>query len=157
MECFYKKKELATKENFRIYDITKDIKTVIKESGVKDGHVLIQVMHTTCGLYINEGEERLLDDFVLYLNDRAPKIKGKYLHDDIAERDCPKDEPLNGHSHIKSALYSNVSVSLVLSGGELQLGEYQRILFAEFDGPCPRKHKSKREYIISILGGRDVK
>ena len=44
------------------------------------------------------------------------------------------------------------SLSLIIFGGKLQMGKYQRILMSEFDGPCPRKHKSKRRYAISIIG-----
>ena len=152
MKYFLERKELETKEHSKFYDITGEVKGAIKKYKVQNGHVLVQVMHTTCGIYVNEGEERLLQDFVLYLNKKAPQNKGLYFHDDIEKRDCPKDEPENGHSHIKSALYSNFSISLILNNGELQLGRYQRILLAEFDGPCPRKHKEKRKYFISILG-----
>ena len=152
MKHFLKKELLKTGRHSRFYDITKEVEKAVRESSINDGHVLVQSVHATAGLYINEGEERLLEDFILYLNRGAPEGRGLYLHDDIAERDCPDDEPLNGHSHIKSALYSNPSVNLVLYRGELQLGKYQRIFFAEFDGPCPRKHKSKRKYLVSIIG-----
>jgi len=152
MKCVLKKGEIVTGDSTKIYDITKDIKKIVENSEVKNGQIIIQPLHTTAGVYLNEGEERLLQDFIIYLSRKVPQIKGRYLHDDLDKRDCPKDEPLNGHSHIKSALYSNSSLSLILSKGKLQLGKYQRILFAEFDGPCPRKHKSKREYIVSIIG-----
>ena len=152
MKHFIIKEEFETFEQTKIYNITENILKIIKKSEIKNGHVLIQVLHTTVGIYINEGEERLLEDFVIYLNRIAPNIKGYYRHDDISKRDCPEDEPINGHSHIKSAFFSNPSVSLILLGGELQLGKYQRILFAEFDGPCPRKHKTKRGILISIFG-----
>jgi secondary thiamine-phosphate synthase enzyme len=153
MKHFVKKIELETKENIKVFDITEKIAEVIKESKLKEGHAVVSVLHTTVGIYINEGEARLLEDFVIYLNRIAPNIKGYYLHDDIAERDdCPKDEPVNGHSHIKSAFFSNPSVTIILTDGKIQLGRYQRILFAEFDGPCPRKHKTKRGVLISIIG-----
>jgi secondary thiamine-phosphate synthase enzyme len=152
MKSFVKKMELETKEHSKIYDVTEKVVKVIRESGFKEGHVLVQAMHTTVGLYVNEGESFLFEDLIRHLNDMAPRIKGKYRHDNIAERDCPPDEPENGHSHIKTALYSNPCVSLIMSNGKLQLGKYQRILFSEFDGPCPRKHKSKRKIMIHIIG-----
>lgn len=152
MRHFFKKESLKTKENCRFYDITGKVEEAIEEANIKEGQMLIQSVHATAGLYVNEAEDRLLDDFVLYLNREAPRDKGLYLHDDITERDCPDDEPLNGHSHIKSTFYSNPSIGLIISKGKLQLGKYQRILFAEFDGPCPRKHKTKRNYLISIIG-----
>jgi secondary thiamine-phosphate synthase enzyme len=152
MRCFKKQGELDTEEH-RIYDLTGSIERIIEESGFQEGHVLIQSMHTTVGLYINENEERLFCDMMAYLNDKVPKISGKYRHDDIRERNCPPNEPENGHAHIKSTFYSNPSLALILSEGKLQLGRYQRILFAEFDGPCPRDGKNgKRKYLVHIIG-----
>ncbi len=152
MKCILKKGELKTRESTHVYDITNEIKKITEKSRIKNGQVLIQPLHTTAGIYLNEGEARLLQDFIIHLSIKVPQIGGRYLHDDIEKRNCPLDEPLNGHSHIKSALYSNPSLSLILSEGKLQLGKYQRILFAEFDGPCPRKHKEKRQFLISIIG-----
>ncbi len=152
MKHFIKQMDIGTDKHSKFYDITDEIIKRVAESKISEGHVMIQSLHTTCGLYINEGEERLLEDFILYLNRQAPEGNDFYLHDNIAERDCPDDEPKNGHSHIKAALYSNNAISLILNNEKLQLGQYQRIIFAEFDGPCPRKHKSKRNIIISVLG-----
>ena len=152
MNYFLKESELASDKHTEVYDITESVLESVGESRIRNGHVLIQPLHTTVGIFLNENEPRLFKDLVIHLSEQAPQIKGKYLHDDIAERNCPPDEPLNGHSHIKSAFYSNPSLSLVLHEGELQLGEYQRILFAEFDGPCPRENKGKRKYLTSIIG-----
>jgi len=152
MKHFLKKEVLKTEKGCRFYDITNKVEETVLKSEILEGHVIIQSVHATAGVYVNEGEERLIEDLILYLSRAAPQGKGHYLHDDIAKRDCPDDEPLNGHSHIKAALFSNNSASLILHQGELQLGKYQRIFFAEFDGPCPRKHKSRRNYLVSIIG-----
>jgi secondary thiamine-phosphate synthase enzyme len=152
MRHFVKKEVIKTREHTQIHDITERVIEVVENSGMKEGHMVIQPLHTTVGIYLNESEERLHKDMIMHLGNNAPQLKGRYLHDDISQRDCPDDEPENGHSHIKSAFYSNPSLSLVLIGGKLQLGTYQRVLFAEFDGPCPRKHKSARSYLVSILG-----
>jgi secondary thiamine-phosphate synthase enzyme len=152
MAWFFKEESIETDRHCKLYDITENIKNGGIESGLSEGQVLIQSAHATAGLYVNENEERLLEDFVLYLNRQAPRGNEFYLHDNIAERDCPDDEPENGHSHIKAAFYSNASVGLVLHDKKLHLGKYQRVFFAEFDGPCPRKHKSNRTYLISIIG-----
>ena len=152
MKYFLRENEISTNKTTEIYDITETVGESVRESGIRNGHVLIQPLHTTVGIFLNENEPRLFEDLVIHLSEKAPQIRGRYLHDDIAERDCPPDEPLNGHSHIKAALYSNPSLSLVLYERKLVIGEYQRILFAEFDGPCPRKHKNKRKYLTSIIG-----
>jgi secondary thiamine-phosphate synthase enzyme len=123
----------------------------IAESGIRNGHVLIQSKHTTTGILLNENEAGLLEDIIKHLTQQVPEDK-EYQHDDLSKRDCPPDEPLNGHSHLKAAHYTITSLALVLHDSELQAGKYQRIFFAEFDGPCPRKHKSVRKYLVSIIG-----
>ncbi len=153
MKYFVKEGNLQTEAEDKFYDITEEIQKFVDESGIQNGHILIQPLHTTVGIFLNEGEERLLKDFVNYLSKQA--IKGdNYMHDDIELRkdNCPPDEPVNGHSHMRAACYSNPSLSLILHKGKIQLGTYQRILFAEFDGPCPRKHKSVRKYLVSVIG-----
>ncbi len=152
MRCFFRECDLTTDSLTEIYDLTDELINYIAESRIKNGHVLVQPMHTTVGIFLNEGEPRLIQDFKRELNSMIP-FEGDYLHDDIHKRmDCPPDEPVNCHSHLKSAFFSNPSVSLIIFGGKLQLGKYQRILFWEFDGPCPRKHKTKRRYAVSIIG-----
>lgn len=152
MRCFFRICDLTTIGLTEIHDLTDEIINYTLESQIKNGHILIQPMHTTVGIYLNEGESRLIQDFVREINYRVP-LKGEYLHDDIEKRkDCPPDEPINCHSHLKSAFFSNPSLSLIIFGGKLQIGKYQRILFSEFDGPCPRKYKTKRRYAISIIG-----
>lgn len=144
--------DFPTGELTEMRDLTDEIINYVLESKIRNGHILIQPMHTTVGIYLNEAEPRLLRDFVREIKKRVP-IEGDYLHDDIDKRlDCPPDEPINCHAHLKSAFFSNPSLSMVIFGGELQMGKYQRILFGEFDGPCPRKHKTRRKYAVSIIG-----
>ena len=154
MNSYLKEYEIETKEMIEFFDITNKIKKSVLESKIFDGHVLIQPLHTTVGIYLNEFEERLIKyDLKSALYEEYPFVVGKYRHDDIHKREgCPEDEPPNGHSHLKSLFFSNPSLSLILRKGKLQLGKYQRIIFAEFDGPCPRKHKDSRKYLVSIIG-----
>jgi len=152
MRCFFRVGDLVTRDLTEVHDLTDEIINYVAESRIKNGHVLIQPMHTTVGIWLNEGEPRLVRDFKKGVDERVP-FEGNYFHDDIDKRlDCPPDEPINCHAHLKSAFLSNPSLSLVVFGGKLQLGRYQRILFGEFDGPCPRKHKTRRKWIISIIG-----
>ena len=153
MRVYKKEMGLETLKPDRFYDITDNVESAVLESGILEGHLLVQVMHTTVGIYVNESEKFLFGDLVIHLNRQAPQISGRYAHDNIAERNCPDNEPENAHAHIKAVLYGNPSVNLIVSGGRLQLGKYQRILFAEFDGPCPRDGKNgKRRYLIHIIG-----
>ncbi len=151
---FFERIEIKTDKHTKLCDITNDIAGIIERSGIREGNIIIQSNHTTAGLLLNEYENGLLKDFENFLDRHAPRLNG-YVHDDILKRkNCPEDEPINAHSHIKSALFTNPSVSLVLHDGRLQLGRWQRIIFCEFDGPCPRKNKDKRSCSVQIIGVR---
>ena len=154
MGYYLREYEIKTGKGTEFYDITGNVKKSILESKIFEGHILIQPMHTTVGIYLNEFEKRLVKyDLKLELSREYPLVFGRYKHDDIRKREgCAEDEPMNADSHLKSMFCSNPSLSLILHGGKLQIGKYQRIIFAEFDGPCPRKHKDSRKYLISIIG-----
>lgn len=152
MKIYRKDLSLRTKERIEVHDITDKINEVIKESGIAQGTVLVQVYHTTTGIVINEAEPNALEDITAHLDQQVPH-DGGYKHDDPALRkDCPEDEPKNCAAHIKLACYSNSSIFWSVHKGEIDLGRYQRVLFQEFDGPCPRKHKTKRKYLVQVTG-----
>ncbi|MBT4375940.1 YjbQ family protein [archaeon] len=152
MKYFLEEVNLETDNLNYFYDITRDVRENVLKSDIEKGHVSIHPLHTTGGIYLNELEERLLQDFEKYIDKEVPRGKGLYLHDDFEKRNCLSEEPLNGHSHLKVNFYSNPSLSLVLYRGELMLGEYQKIFFAEFDSPCSRKNKRIRKYLVSVIG-----
>jgi len=142
---------LRTFRKNRFYDITDDINEVIEESKIREGIILIQAGHTTTGIIVNENEPNALEDIIEHLDKQVPYDKG-YRHDDpLLRKDCPEDEPKNCDALIKLSCYSQSSLSWSVHKGKLELGRYQRILFQEFDGPCPRKHKTMREYLVKIL------
>ncbi|MDP2909405.1 MAG: secondary thiamine-phosphate synthase enzyme YjbQ [Nanoarchaeota archaeon] len=149
---YRKELKLRTRKRNEIYDITDEINCTIAESGIKEGIILIQSKHATTGLIVNENEPNALEDIIKHLETEAPFNKG-YNHDKPELRkDCPEDEPLNCDSHIKATCYSQSSIAWSVHKGSLELGRYQRVLFQEFDGPCPRKHKTVRKYLVKILG-----
>ena len=152
MKIYRENLKLETREKNQFFDITDNVNKVIRDSGIKEGMVLVQSSHTTTGVIIIEAEPNALEDIVDYLNEKAPFDAG-YRHDDPSLRkDCPEDEPKNCDAHIKSSCYSQSSVAWSVSQGKLELGRYQRLLFQEFDGPCPRKHKSMRQYLVKVMG-----
>lgn len=136
--------KLETKEGVSFYDLTPKIKEFLAESNIKNGQVLVFTKHTTTAIIINENEERLLEDFRLYLEKLAPK-NAKYLHDDITLRDCPSNERLNGHSHLKAFLL-NSSETIPIIEKNLVLGRWQAVLFIELDGG------RNREVVIQLYG-----
>jgi len=143
---------LRTKKRNVILDVTDEINRVIKESGISEGIVLVQAYHTTTGIVVSENEPNALEDIISYLSKQVP-FNNNYKHDNPSLRKgCPEDEPINCDSHIKTSCYSQSSITWSVSEGKLDLGKYQRVLFQEFDGPCPRKHKSMRKYLVKIIG-----
>ena len=129
--------ELETGEGISLHDLMPELKTVVAKSGIKDGFVTVTSQHTTTAIAINENEERLIEDVQRFLTRIIPP-GDRYLHNDIALRDCPEDEPENAHSHLAAMLLGSSEV-IALAAGELVLGQYQSVMLYELDGPRRRK------------------
>jgi secondary thiamine-phosphate synthase enzyme len=129
--------EIETGEGIALHDLMPGIKDAIANSGIKNGFVTVTSQHTTTAIAINENEERLVEDVKTFLNRLIPP-NDRYLHNDIALRDCPPDEPENAHSHL-AAMFLGSSEVIALAEGELQLGQYQSVMLYELDGPRKRK------------------
>lgn len=129
--------ELDTGQGISLHDITPEIKRAVVTSGIKTGFVTVTSQHTTTAIAINENEERLFMDVKSFLTRLIPP-NAKYLHNDIALRDCPEDEPENAHSHLAAMLLGSSEV-IALTEGELVLGQYQSVMLYEMDGPRKRR------------------
>ncbi|MGB5275768.1 MAG: secondary thiamine-phosphate synthase enzyme YjbQ [Gammaproteobacteria bacterium] len=129
--------ELDTGEGISLHDIVPDIKQAVAKSVIKNGFVTVTSQHTTTAIVINENEERLLEDVKKFLTRLIPP-NDRYLHNDIALRDCPEDEPENAHSHLAAMLLGSSEV-IALAEGELVLGQYQSVMLYELDGPRKRR------------------
>lgn len=129
--------ELETGEGISLHNIMPVLRTAIAESKIKNGFVTVTSQHTTTAIAINEHEERLIEDVKAFLTRLIPP-NDKYLHNDIALRDCPPDEPENAHSHLAAMLLGSSEV-IALAEGELVLGQYQSVMLYELDGPRRRK------------------
>lgn len=129
--------EIETGEGIALHDLMPGIKDAVAKSGIKDGFVTVTSQHTTTAIAINENEERLVKDVKTFLNRLVPPAD-RYLHNDIALRDCPPDEPENAHSHLAAMLLGSSEV-IALAKGELVLGRYQSVMLYELDGPRTRK------------------
>lgn len=103
---------------------------------IDNGFCVIYSMHTTCGVAILENESLLKKDMEAFFERIAPK-KGVYAHDDIAKRDVPPDERINGFSHIRSMLFPT-SVVIPVKDGKLIMGTWQKLFLLEFD---PRRER----------------
>jgi secondary thiamine-phosphate synthase enzyme len=129
--------EIDTGKGISLHDIMTGIKQLVEKSGIHDGFITVTSQHTTTAVMINEYEERLLEDVKTFLMRLVPP-DDRYMHNDIALRDCPEDEPENAHSHLAAMLLGSSEV-IALTDGELVLGQYQSVILCELDGPRRRK------------------
>ena len=113
------------------------IHDVLANASIRNGFVTVTSQHTTTAIAINENEARLIEDVKTFLTRLIPP-RDKYLHNDIALRDCPDDEPENAHSHLAAMLLGSSEV-VALQEGELVLGQYQSVMLYELDGPRQRR------------------
>ena len=135
---------LDTSENLEVINLSSKISAVITSSGIVNGLAIISSRHTTTALFVNEFEQRLIEDIKTFFTNLVPANK-KYLHNDINLRDCPPDEPENAHSHIMAMLLNNTEVIPVV-GGKVSLGQWQSVMLVELDGP------RKRSIQVQIIG-----
>ncbi len=118
--------ELRTTSREELVDITREVERRITEAGLDDGVCVLWSTHTSGGLTVNEGADpAVARDIEEWLASAAPR-SGRYRHLEG-----------NADSHIKTTLVGP-GLTLVVSGGRLQLGRWQRVFFCEFDGPRTR-------------------
>jgi secondary thiamine-phosphate synthase enzyme len=116
-----------------VLDITKQIRDIMLSVDITEGILLVNALHTTCALFVNEFQGALVEDLKGMVERLVPETAG-YRHDDPRYSDCERG---NASSHLRAALLGR-SVAVGIIGGELALGRFQSILFAELDGPRPR-------------------
>lgn len=138
MHNYYQELAVSTTESFQVIDITHKVGAVVKVSGILEGTLTINSLHTTCALSVNENEERLFADIRDYLLRLAP-AEDSYKHNDLHLRqNIPPDEPENAHAHLIAMMLGN-SETVSIHKGALRLGQYQSVLMLEMDGPRERK------------------
>lgn len=131
--------EIQTSSYLEFVDLTERLQDLVASADVQNGMLLVQSLHTTAAIVVNESEPLLMEDLRETLNRVAPRL-ANYRHDDFEIRTAnmtPEERP-NGHSHCK-ALFLPTSVTLGVSGGRLLLGRWQRIFLVELDGGRSRK------------------
>src|SRR5438094_2440190 len=141
MKVFNTSFTLSSEEGTEVTDITKRVREAIQQFPVSAGIALINTLHTTCALFINEFQSALIDDLKGLVEKLVPE-RGGYRHDDPRFSDCERG---NAHSHLRSALLGR-SVAIGLNNGELTLGRFQSVIFGDFDGP------RKREISVQVIG-----
>ncbi len=125
--------EVETRERVELVDLTERIREVVGRAGVSEGTASLWSMHTTCAIFINEVQAALHNDIRRFLEQTVAR-DGDWMHNDPAHSDCDR---MNADAHLRAMLLGH-SLTLQISGGDVVLGTWQRILAAEMDGPRSR-------------------
>jgi secondary thiamine-phosphate synthase enzyme len=124
---------IQTDQRIELVDLTAKVMEFVRRFNISEGLVSLWSMHTTCALFINEFQNALLSDIKRFLEQMVAR-DAEYLHNDPNHSDCDR---MNADSHLRALLLGH-SLTLQVSGGEVVLGQWQRILMAELDGPRAR-------------------
>ena len=126
-----------TKKKRDYINITRQVEAAVAKSGVQEGLCLVNPMHITASVYINDDEDGLIQDFDDFLERMAPYDLQGYRHHRTGED--------NGDSHVKRQLFGR-EVVVAITKGRLDFGTWERIFYAEFDG------RRRKRVIVKILG-----
>lgn len=126
-----------TKNKVEFINITDKVQELVQKSGVKEGLCLVNAMHITASVFINDEEEGLKQDFKDWLEKLAPTSPSLYRHNLTGED--------NGHAHLKRTIMGR-EVVIAVTNGKLDLGPWEQIFYGEFDG-----QRSKR-VLVKIIG-----
>lgn len=122
-----------TNDRMQLLNITDRVNQLVRKSGVRDGIVHLQSLHTTTAVFLNEWQDALLDDVKEFFNNVVDQNR-YYRHNDPQWSDCERQ---NADSHMRGMLMGQ-SLSLQVRNAAVLLGTWQSIILAEFDGPRSR-------------------
>jgi secondary thiamine-phosphate synthase enzyme len=125
-----------TKKRQEFVRITDEIASIVKTSGVEEGMVLVSAMHITSGVFVNDWEDGLIQDFQVWLEKLAPSGLD-YEHHQTGED--------NADAHLKRTIMGH-QVMLPITGGKLDLGPWEQVFYAEFDG------RRKKRVVAKVMG-----
>ncbi len=118
--------------------ITDKVRAALRESGIRDGLCLVNAMHITASVFINDDEPGLLADWESWLEGLAPhEPVSRYRHNETGED--------NGDAHLKRTIMGR-SVTIAVTGGNLDFGPWEQIFYGEFDG------RRRKRVLIKIVG-----
>jgi secondary thiamine-phosphate synthase enzyme len=126
-----------TKERYDFINITPKVEEAVTKSGVKEGMCLVNAMHITSSVFINDDESGLHADFSKWLEELAPYDKGKYKHNLTGED--------NADAHLKRTIMGR-EVVVAITKGKLDFGPWEQIFYGEFDG------QRQKRVLIKIIG-----
>ena len=137
MKSYRKELWFNTKQRRELVNITPEVETCLQESGIREGIALVNAMHITASVFINDDERGLHADFEKWLEGLAPeKPYSRYAHNGAED---------NADAHLKNLLMHH-QVIIPITKGELDLGRWQSIFYAEFDG------KRRKRVDVKVMG-----
>lgn len=136
MQSLTKYLTFNTRERRELVRITADVAAAVRESGVSEGLVLVSAMHITAAVFVNDDEPGLHEDIWDWLQVAAP-AGPDYRHHRTGED--------NGDAHLKSLLLHNQTI-LPITRGRLDLGPWQEVFYAEFDG------QRRKRLVVKVIG-----
>ncbi|WP_035586637.1 secondary thiamine-phosphate synthase enzyme YjbQ [Hippea jasoniae] len=137
MKSYRKELWFNTKNRIEFINITDEVQKAVKESGIKEGLCLVNAMHITASVFINDDEKGLHEDYKQWLEWLAPHDPSRYKHNLTGET--------NGDAHLKRQVMGR-EVVVAITNGELDFGPWEQIFYGEFDGQRPKR------VLIKIIG-----
>ena len=137
MRSLTKKLEFQIPERMGFVNITDEIQRAVGESGVREGLCLVNAMHITASVFINDDEPGLHEDYKRWLEKLAPHDPGTYLHNRTGED--------NGDAHHKRQIMGR-EVVVAITEGRLDFGPWEQIFYGEFDG------RRRKRVLVKVIG-----
>ena len=128
--------EVPTRRAF--LNITPDVEETVRESGVREGLVLVNAMHITASVFINDDEPGLHHDFEVFLERLVPHEPTSQYHHNRTGED-------NGDAHIKRQLFGR-EVVVAITDGQLDFGPWEQVFYGEFDG------RRRKRVLVKVIG-----
>jgi secondary thiamine-phosphate synthase enzyme len=137
MKSYRKELFFDVKQRREFINITSEVKECLRESGIREGLVLVNAMHISASVFINDDESGLHHDFEVWLEKLAPeKPYSQYRHNGYED---------NADAHLKRTIMGR-EVVVAVTNGELDFGPWEQIFYGEFDG------KRKKRVLVKIIG-----
>jgi len=126
-----------TTKKIEFINITRKVEDIVRKSGIKEGLCLVNAMHITASVFINDEESGLKEDFKQWLEKLAPYSIDSYQHNLTGED--------NGHAHLKRTVMGR-EVVVAVTEGSLDFGPWEQIFYGEFDG------RRRKRLLVKIIG-----